>query len=549
MKPTKGSILLFIGLLLSSIAGFSQVVYENPNNPIYKYLSRQAQKGNIEYNDLIQPISRRDIAGYLSTLQSQQDKLSITEQKELAFFQQEYAEFNTDIRDTTTFFKKDQFGRRRFLSVKTKDFFLNGDPALSFETFNGSGKSVFRTATGLTFWGHAGKHIGYQFYFQDITDRGNGIDSLRRFTPETGIIRTANINPNAKTVNYSNFRGSISYSWNNGSISVGQDQMLWGYGQNGRVVLSDKAPAYPMIRLDYQPLKWLRFNYMYAFLNSAVIDSAASYSKGNDLYGTDREQYVNKYFVSHTLTFLPLKGLSLSVGESMVTSDNFQVGYLIPIMFFKAFDQYDSRYKLSTGSNGQFFFNVSSRNHIPKTHIYASLFIDEIRTGSIFDKAKSRNQLGYNIGATRTDVFIPYLTLGMEYTRVNPFAYNNLIPAQTYTNQTYLLGDWIGQNADRVSAWATYNPIPRLTTSVQFDYIRKGREGSLPDQYWAEPQPQFLSQGPVESQKQLLIQANYELVHKLYIKTAYQRQSGVIRPAEQTNAVPNEFRLAVSYGF
>jgi hypothetical protein len=549
MKPTKGSILLFIGLLLSSIAGFSQVVYENPNNPIYKYLSRQAQKGNIEYNDLIQPISRRDIAGYLSTLQSQFDKLTITEQKELAFFQQEYAEFNTDIRDTTTFFKKDQFGRRRFLSVKTKDFFLNGDPALSFETFNGSGKSVFRTATGLTFWGHAGKHIGYQFYFQDITDRGNGIDSLRRFTPETGIIRTANINPNAKTVNYSNFRGSISYSWNNGSISVGQDQMLWGYGQNGRVVLSDKAPAYPTIRLDYQPLKWLRFNYMYAFLNSAVIDSAASYSKGNDLYGTDREQYVNKYFVSHTLTFLPVRGLSLSVGESMVTSDNFQVGYLIPIMFFKAFDQYDSRYKLSTGSNGQFFFNVSSRNHIPKTHIYASLFIDEIRTGSIFDKAKSRNQLGYNIGATRTDVFIPYLTLGMEYTRVNPFAYNNLIPAQTYTNQTYLLGDWIGQNADRVSAWATYNLIPRLTTSVQFDYIRKGREGSLPDQYWAEPQPPFLSQGPVETQKQLLIQANYELVHKLYIKTAYQRQSGVIRPAEQTNAVPNEFRLAVSYGF
>jgi hypothetical protein len=549
MKPTKGSIFLFLGLLLSSIAGFSQVVYENPNNPIYKYLSRQAQKGNIEYNDLIQPISRRDIAGYLSTLQSQLDKLSIKEQKELAFFQQEYAEFNTDIQDTTTFFKKDQFGRRRFLSVKTKDFFLNGDPALSFETFNGSGKSVFRTATGLTFWGHAGKHIGYQFYFQDITDRGDGIDSLRRFTPETGIIRTANINPNAKTVNYSNFRGSISYSWNNGSISVGQDQMLWGYGQNGRVVLSDKAPAYPMIRLDYQPLKWLRFNYMYAFLNSAVIDSAASYSKGNDLYGTDREQYVNKYFVSHTLTFLPLKGLSLSVGESMVTSDNFQVGYLIPIMFFKAFDQYDSRYKLSTGSNGQFFFNVSSRNHIPKTHIYASLFIDEIRTGSIFNKAKSRNQLGYNIGATRTDVFIPYLTLGMEYTRINPFAYNNLIPAQTYTNQTYLLGDWIGQNADRVSAWATYNPIPRLTTTVQFDYIRKGREGSLPDQYWAEPQPPFLSQGPVETQKQLLIQANYELVHKLYIKTAYQRQSGVIRPAEQTNAVPNEFRLAVSYGF
>jgi hypothetical protein len=549
MKPIKGSVILFILFVLSSYAGFAQVVYENPNNPVYKYLSRQAQKGNIEYNDLIQPISRRDIAAYLTTLQAMQESLSSREQKELAFYQQEFSEFNEDFADTTTFFKKDQYNRWRFLSVKTKDFFLRGDPALTFETYQGGGKNVFRTATGLTFWGHAGKHIGYQFYFQDITDKGDGIDSLHRFTPETGIIRTANIKYGAKTVNYSNFRGSISYSWKNGSVSVGQDQMTWGYGQMGKVVLSDKAPAYPQIRFDYQPLKWLRFNYMYAFLNSAVIDSAKTYNKGNDLFGTDREVYASKYFVSHTLTFLPTKGLTLSVGESMIMSDSFEAGYLIPIMFFKAYDQYHSRYRLSTGSNGQFFFNVSSRNFIPKTHLYASLFIDEIRTGSIFNKEKSRNQLGYTIGATRTDVGLQYLTLGAEYTRINPYVYNNLIPAQTYTNQSYLLGDWMGQNADRIVAWATYNPIPRLTTTVQFNYIRKGADGDLFDQYWAEPQAKLLEEGPVETQKQFLIQANYELIHKLYLKTSYQHQTGVIRPLEQTNAVPNEFRLAVSFGF
>jgi hypothetical protein len=549
MKPIKGSVIFFILFVLSSYAGFAQVVYENPNNPVYKYLSRQAQKGNIEYNDLIQPISRREIAAYLTTLQAMQESLSSREQKELAFYQQEFSEFNEDFADTTTFFKKDQYNRWRFLSVKTKDFFLRGDPALTFETYQGGGKNVFRTATGLTFWGHAGKHIGYQFYFQDITDKGDGIDSLHRFTPETGIIRTANIKYGAKTVNYSNFRGSISYSWKNGSVSVGQDQMTWGYGQMGKVVLSDKAPAYPQIRFDYQPLKWLRFNYMYAFLNSAVIDSARTYNKGNDLFGTDREVYASKYFVSHTLTFLPTKGLTLSVGESMIMSDSFEAGYLIPIMFFKAYDQYHSRYRLSTGSNGQFFFNVSSRNFIPKTHLYASLFIDEIRTGSIFNKEKSRNQLGYTIGATRTDVGLQYLTLGAEYTRINPYVYNNLIPAQTYTNQSYLLGDWMGQNADRIVAWATYNPIPRLTTTVQFNYIRKGADGDLFDQYWAGPQAKLLEEGPVETQKQFLIQANYELIHKLYLKTSYQHQTGVIRPLEQTNAVPNEFRLAVSFGF
>lgn len=549
MKFLKSSLFLLACLVLTSLAGYSQVIFENPNNPIYNYLSRQAQKGNIEYNDLIQPISRRDIAGYLSTLQAEQDKLSPTEKKELAFYQQEYSEFNDNFKDSTNFFQKDQYGRRRFLSVKTKDFWLRGDPALTFGTVNGGGKNVFTTATGLTFYGQAGKHFSFQAYFQDITDKGNGIDSTKRFTNQTGIVRTANINKNDKAVNYSDFRGYLTYSWSNGSISVGQDQMLWGYGQNGRLVLSDKAPAYPQIRLDYAPLKWLRFNYMFAFLNSAVIDSAKSYYKGNTLYGDNRNQYVQKYMATHTLTFLPAKGLTLSVGESMVSSDDLQAGYLIPIMFFKAYDQYQSRYNLSTGSNGQFFFNVSSRNFIPKTHLYATWFIDEIRTSAIFNSTNSRNQFGFNVGATRTDVIIPYLTLGLEYTRINPFVYNNLISTQTYTNQTYLLGDWIGQNADRVTGWLTYNPLPRLTTTFQFDYIRKGQEGSLLDQYISQPEPKFLQQGPVQTQKQFLVQVNYELVHKLYLKAFYQHQSGVIEPDVQTGVVPNEVSLSVSYGF
>ncbi|WP_448105323.1 capsule assembly Wzi family protein [Pedobacter panaciterrae] len=538
-----------IGFSFIALKSNAQVVYENPTNPVYKYLSRQAQKGNIEFNDLIQPVSRKQIASLLTSLQDSSAKLTTTEQKELAFYLQEFSEFSTNVKDTTTFFKKDQAGRWRFLSVTKDDFLLRGDPALTFETFQGKNKSVARVGTGLTFWGHAGKHISFQFYFQDITDRGKGIDSTRIFTPETGIIRTANINPNAKTVNYSDFRGNITYAWENGAISFGKDQMLWGYGQGGRLVLSDKSPAYPNIRIDYQPLKWLRFNYIHAWLNSALVDSARSYDKGNPHFGNNREIYIPKFLASHTLSFIPVKGLDLSVGESVVYSDNLDVGYLIPVMFFKAYDQYQSRYKLSTGANSQFFFSVSSRNHLPKTHLYGSLFIDEIRTGAIFNASKSRNQIGYSIGASVTDVLVPYLTLGGEYSRINPYAYNNLIPAQTYTNQSYLMGDWIGQNADRVTAWVNYTPIPRMVASFQFTAIRKGQEGNLYDQYFAEPQPKFLSEGPVETQKQYLLEVNYQLLNKLYVKTSFMHQDGVIRPALQTSAVPNEFKFGVSYGF
>ncbi|OKS86924.1 capsule assembly Wzi family protein [Mucilaginibacter polytrichastri] len=537
-------------LLTCDLKSEAQVVYENPNHPVYQFLARQAQKGKINYDDLIQPISRKEISSLLHYLRDSVTTLSITEKKEITFYLGEYSEFDSDYKENTHYlWGKDQYNNRALLNVKKDDFILRADPALTYEYTGGQNKGVYKQATGMAFWGQVGKHWSFQAYFQDINESGKGVDSLKRFSPETGIQRTANLNNKSTAVNYSDVRGNITYAWNNGAISIGKDQLLYGYGQEGRLILSDKAPSYPYIRLDYAPLKWLHFNYSLASLQSAVIDSARSYNKGNALYGNNREIYVSKYMASHSLNFLPVKGLEVSVGESMISSDQFDPAYLVPVLFFKAYDQYASRYKITTGSNGQFFFQVSSRNHIPKTHLYATLFIDEIRLETAFDAAKSRNQLGFNIGASTTDLFIPYLTAGLEYTRINPFVYQNLIPAQSYTSQTYLIGDWIGQNADKVIAWLSYNPLPRLITTAQLMYVRKGVEGSLVDQYFAEPQPKFLQQGPVQSQTQISLEARYELIHRLYCRLAYQHQKGVIDPQVQTSAVPNQVSLGVSYGF
>lgn len=550
IKNKRHSALLFllVAFLLMSSSLKAQVVWEDPDNPIHQFLSRQAQKGNIEITDFILPLSRKEIAASLALLTDSIHKLSPIEQKELKFYQMEYSEFNSRVTDSTTFLKKDPSGRLRFLSVTKPDFLVRGDPVIGLETIQGREKSIFKNSVGIRFWGHAGKNVSFQAYFADITESGTGIDTAKQFTNETGIVRTANVNPDARTLNYTQLRGNLTYSWNNGSVSVGNDQLQFGYGENGRIILSDKAPAYPFIRLDYQPLKWFRFHYAHSWLQSGIVDSSESYPKGNTIYGNDREVYVSKFMATHSFNFFPVKGLALSIGESMVYSDGLDVGYLIPLMFFKAYDQYASRYKINSGSNGQFFLQASSRNHIPKTHLYGSLFIDEIRISGIFNKAKSRNQIGFNVGASVTDLPISYLTLGMEYTRLNPFVYQNLVPAQNYTSQNYILGDWIGQNADRLTAWVRYNPAPRLITSIQLNYTRKGADGSLEDQYYAEPQPSFLD-GSTGTQKQLLVEVKYEIINQLRVSGSFLKQAGIIRPALQPKAVANEFRLGISYGF
>ncbi len=549
-SPNKFRIIL-PGLLLLVLLGRTadaQIVWEDPKNSIYQFLSRQAQKGNIEITDFILPLSRKEIAADLAILKDPVHTLSVTEQKELEFYLKEYAEFSGHTRDTTTFLKKDPYGRLRFLAVDKPDFLVRGDPVIALETIQGREKNIFKNSTGIRFWGHVGKRFSFQAYFADINESGNGIDTVRQFTNETGIVRTANAKPDAKTLNYTELRGSLAYNWKNGSISFGNDQLLWGYGENGRIILSDKAPAYPFLRLDYQPLKWFRFHYAHSWLQSGIIDSNKSYPKGNTIYGDEREIYRPKFMATHSFNFFPIKGLALSIGESMVYSDKLDVGYLIPVMFFKAYDQYASRYKINSGSNGQFFLQASSRDHIPRTHLYGGLFIDEIRITEIFNKAKSRNQIGFNLGASVTDVLVPYLTLGIEYTRINPFVYQNLIPAQDYSNQNYNLGDWIGQNADRTTAWIRYNPAPRLITSIQLNYTRKGEDGSLEDQYYAEPQPSFLN-GIITAQKQMLVEVKYEIINQLRIRGSYLKQAGIIRPALQPKAGANEFRVGVSYGF
>lgn len=541
------SVLLW-GLILINQSSYAQIVWEDPKNTIHQFLARQAQKGNIEIADFILPLSRKEIAADLSILKDSVHKLSSIEQKELNFYLKEYAEFNDRLIDSTTFLKKDQSGRLRFLAVDNPDFMVRGDPVIGLETIQGKEKSIFKNSTGIRFFGHVGKRFSFQAYFTDINESGTGIDTIRQFTNETGIVRTANVRPGAKTLNYTDLRANVAYNWKNGSITLGNDQLLWGYGENGRVVLSDKAPAYPFIRVDYQPLKWLRFHYAHSWLQSGIIDSNRSYPKGNSIYGNDRELYIRKFMATHSLNFFPVKGLALSIGESMVYSDRLDVGYLIPVMFFKAYDQYASRYRINSGSNGQFFFQASSRNHLPKTHLYTTLFIDEIRLSEIFNKAKSRNQIGFNIGGSVTDVVVPYLTLGMEYTRLNPFVYQNLLPAQNYTNQNYNLGDWIGQNADRLTAWVKYNPLPRLITSIQLNYTRKGPDGSLEDQYYAEPQPGFLNR-PLTTQKQMLVEVKYEIINQLRVQASYLKQAGIIRPQLQPSAGASEFRVGVSYGF
>ncbi len=535
-----------ISLLFTSTLK-SQAVWENNTNEVYHFLYRMAQKGIIDFDDNIRPLSRIYLGSCLDSLSVKTSLLSKTELKELVFYQQEYTDklLNTQTAPSR-FLKKDTYNRWRLLDINTDNFMMRVDPVLTAATIQGTNKNVQQYSSGVSLYGYAGKHWSYYFSYNDVNEKGTGLDTLRLFTPQSGIV--TKIASNKKSHNYSELRGGITYSFKNGSISFAQDQLLWGYGDNGRIVLSNKSPAYPFIRLDYKPLPWLSFNYVHAWLNSSILDSSKTYPTGisGGAFNAQREFFIPKFMATHSIRVTPIKGLDISFGESMVYSDRLDVGYLIPVLFFKVYDNLVNNNNINAGSNGQLFAQISSRNHIPKTHLYGSLFIDEIRIASIFDKNKSRNQLGFTVGASTTDLIIPYLTMGVEYTRINPFVYRNLLPAQNYTNSNYTMGDWMGNNADRFIYTIRYTPIAKLKCLMRYQYIRKGGMGTLNQQYFQQPQPGFLFDLQA-NQQEFELQVAYEWINKLNLYGQFDSQhiKNYVTNSTQTNQLVT---LGVRYG-
>ena len=519
-KNTRGckAIMLIVILCIFNITNIqAQTIWENPETPVMGYLQRMAQKGKVELQDIIQPITRKQIEQALVALSN--TTLTATEQKELNFFLQEYKSIQETDTAILKALQKDANKRLRGLFLHQKDFILNVDPLGSLARISTNGNSFTQMSHGLNFWGQA-KQFAFQFYYKDYTENGNGFESFRMASPEKSIIKL--YNPTSTAQNFSEIRGNISYSFNKGSISLGKDHLNWGYGENGKIVLDNKVNSYPFIRLDYSPTKWMQFNYTHAWLNSNIIDSNALYTTGVGAgSGEQRIQFIPKYMATHSLVFTPTKGLNIAIGETVVYSDKTDIGFFIPVNFFKIYDNNRSNYNINAGSNGQFFIQASSRNQIKNTHLYASMFIDEIRVATIFNRAKSRNQLGYTIGGSVTDILLPYLTLGTEYTRVNPFVYTNLVEAQNYTQYDRVMGDWMGSNFDRYMVYAKYNPIPKLNLYARFQSIRKGGLGSIADQYLAEPQPPYLYDLQ-NKRKDLFLQFRYEWINNFYLLGSYE---------------------------
>jgi hypothetical protein len=546
--------LIIFGLMIFVQPMWSQIVNEPLTSDVYEYLERLSHRGLIDIDDIIKPFSRKYISQKLMEAKSKIEQLTKLEREELEFFEREYfleiGGFDEKNKDEKylSYFENDAGNRFRFFSYSDNLFKLNASPILGFNLEYPDKETVKHLWLGLNTYGYLSDHIGFSLYLKTNNEVGNAVDVYKNFTPETGIL--PDIADNGKDISYSEFRGSISTDWGWGNVVIAKDFIEYGYAKMGNLALSNKAPSFPYISLKIKPVDWFDFTYFHAWLSSTIIDSV-------ELNAYHRDIYRPKYFAWHALTLTPLDGLDISIGESVVYADELEFLYLLPVSIFYLADEFISNKTGKPGdANQQFFLTLSSKDHLKNTHLYGTLFIDELTVGGFqgpltenetSKSERDRTQLGFTLGLSVTDLPIHNLTLSTEYTKINPFVYGHHDTAQTFTSSGYLMGHWMGHNSDLFYIDLSYRFLRGLKADVWGAYIRKG--SSDYSKQYDKPQPEFLF-GLRTNYTYFGFNLKYELIHELNFETRFKMTE---ISSEQTDGSfiddkINEFAFSIYYG-
>jgi hypothetical protein len=533
----KRFLLISLLLILSAAPSFSQVVFENSESRVYEYLSDMSKKGIIDYNAAIKPIARLQIAKYLNVIRQNSRELTGIERDELEFYSKDFNE-ESKPNDGQMRWIKNGNERYRLFEYRDSLFNISLDPVFGMEVK--SLEHEKHSWNGFNAMGSIGKNWGFSFRFKD--NHVNKIPALleSRYSDQQAM---GYVDKTESGTDFDDVNGCITYSWNWGDFSVLKDYNAWGSGRDGQLILSSKAPSFPMVKLRVYPADWLSFVYMHGVLNSTIPDSSTlrhSTSRERDHFND-----VEKYYVSHILSIKLKKNLYISLGESVIYSDRFEPIYLVPVLFFRAADHYLCQHNETSG-NAQVYADINYKLQSIQTEFYGSFFLDEFSLSGLLNNEERPQAVAYTAGFESVVPYVNDMIFNAEYTRINPMVYFHADDAQLYQNYGTGMGQWIGANADRVHFALRKKIIRGLNISLNYNYIRRGQPDTLGMERYRSYQ-KFLY-GTRSNYHYLDLSASYELVHSLVFAARYHYEKITGTLPKNTTTPGKYLSCSVSYG-
>lgn len=510
-------------LLFFYLSSYSQDIPQHISySRIYDFIDELADEGIFELNSAIKPYSRSFIAEKLLEAQQKVSQLNNRQRKEISFFLNDYALENNQLPTALVHIWNNKNTTAALFqpAIHYKDSLFRAriTPILGLNVMHNDNGNIIKRWIGAEFQASIGKHISVFASIRDLSNNGDTLSSYHYLNNYPGYeYKEASYGGD-----FSDSRGGIKYANSWGSIGLVKDNVVWGDNYNGSNILSGRAPSFPMITLQFKPAKWFELNYFHAWLVSNIVDSSYFY-----LENESKIWYrpANKFMAANMLTLTPFRNFKFSVGNSIIYAEKtIQGAYLLPIAFYKSIDHTLTKGIATENQNSQIFMNISSRN-IKHTHLFASVYVDELSFDRFLPDNKQSNPISLKAGMNLVNFPIPNMSAVVEYTRSNILNYKHSISLLTYASNSYNLGHYLGDNAQEIYAALQFKPMRGLDFKLtytdakhgnEYDYIRRGISNGIQgkvDDIISQP-----SLGEIIwSNKSYAFQGLYEAFNNVYV--------------------------------
>ena len=237
----------------------------------------------------------------------------------------------------------------------------------------------------------------------------------------------------------------------------------WGYG-SGNLMLSGTARPFVSLETQLNPVSWFSTNFITGTLeydsNGNLKDCASTFQ---NMYSALWGELKFKYFY-------------FGATGSVVFPKRIELGYMNPFML--AF-----LYQNQIGDFDNMQLGLFTGITIPKiTHIYASIFMDELNVQVSNFLNKDRNMYAVQIGAKSP---LPFWTsiFTFQYTKIEPYMYSHPLTDvpwydkpmdTTYINHGQPLGYFLNPNSDEFKIQLESNPLWYLSATLKYTLVRHG---------------------------------------------------------------------------
>ena len=491
MNKVNWYLILFILITLTTRFSFVQateIVNVPLGHPVYDFIDRMTAKGVVpEIVTDILPLTRGEVARLLKQIsdkvEGQETELTNAERARLEDLQVLFADelelLGLKINSKPHFLqgKGEQYNFSFDADFSQELTSLRAEPKASASSLRstviGSIKDNFAFATDI----QAHLVIGEAEYYPYHTEHTYHYSS-------ENVAGTSLINA------YLKFR----LPWF--ELQLGKDNLWWGPGRYGALLISDNAPSWDMLKLNASYGRF-RFNSFTAILHSELGD---------------------KYLSGHRLEVLVFPRLRFGIHEVVVYANRFELHYLNPItIYFFAVPVLEPIELNDNMLNGVDFEFIPIKN----LKLYGELMVDDYQMQDI-NPHNWANLFGILSGAYYVDAFgLDNTDLHVEYAFVNQFSYTHLLPINRYQHYDYIIGHWLGPDADDLRCDIIHYLSDRLSLKLTYELERHG-EGAIDK---SSPPPgvhewEFLS-GIAEKKHFLGLEFKYQAIGQYAFSVSY----------------------------